>query len=181
MVAEALKYLAFEIKKQIPQLTQCVGGVIKTSEGKIITEHGTERESFSVSDSSGPSIYIRQAQTKTVNEPRKISSKTREYQHKAPCRLVFYSFSGSENLSSDKMESLIMNALKKISFNSFTSEAYDVYILPNKINSNIENVFKEETNQPYYGGNFPVMIAIDFDLFYSSSNCEPCNFNEDLC
>jgi hypothetical protein len=181
MVAEALKYLAVEIKKQIPQLTQFVGGVIKTNEGKVISEHGIERETFTISDSNGPSIYLRQTQIKTISEPRKISSKTKEYQHKASCRLVFYSFSGIQNLSSDKMESLIMNALKTISFNGYQSEAYNVYLVPNKINSNIEVVFKEETSKEYEGGNFPVMIAVDFDLFYSSANCDQCNFNQEIC
>lgn len=177
MVNLVLKHFERELARLLPYLNQVDAPVYQLAEsGKIYKGLGQEKKQISISDQMGKAVYIRQLQDEKISKGKFISSCDQLYNVTAICRAVFYSFT-NDVLNPDEVKSHLLTALRNIDFTTYAGSELEIKVEPYGASTNLEKIFEAETKTKYEGGQWPVLVAVDFNLIYQDQNCDECLTN----
>lgn len=169
MVNTLLKYIGQSIKQSIKFVDRVDAPVKKLEiDSRVYKGDGSEKEDVSISDNFGNAVYIRQTQPEQGKEVKRMSSCGKQFQYVAKCRLIYYSFNDEfKEISLDERIQAFKNILTKLVFSGINSDSGLSIVA---VSDNFERIFREETNQQYEGVNWPIILAIDFNLKYTDNN-----------
>lgn len=138
---------------------------------------GSEKQQVAICDQNGNGVYIRQIAPEQSKELKAISSCDKRYKMITKCRLVYYSFTDvSKEYSSDKIKSILNNALKNVNYNNYSGTATDITTTITAVSTDFEKIFYDELGKNIEGDTWPLIVAIDFSVNYTDINCEVCDF-----
>ncbi len=181
MVNLILKYIEPQLKSYLAFVNRVDSPVFRISTGEMIKGNGQEKETVSINDQSGNSIYVRQTQPETYIENKRISSCEKTYTVNSRCRLLFYSFESSRVLDPEKVKSVLQNCINKLDFSEYTGTANEITTSILSSSSDVEKLYTEETGKIFEGGQWPVIVAVDFSLNFKDENCEQCDVEDIYC